>query len=746
MVKRTPPKKNKKTSKTPRGNARRGEQPQTKQRSIGQQLVETQPRPLDLEPDGSIQQQGSRYEAIAIMGSSSEDESMSIEPNSPVVNRRPGLRNKPPIDYSRLDETNNPSAAEESEDSDYHLPSDPEDDLKAKALDTVSPVRGNELRQLDEDTRTYNRLIADGHTDLNDIARALQYNMDECVEFEPESNSDRSLSSSTENESTPRATYRDAAQMEEDSSYHNRPPDPNRTLRYNLRVIIPGNPEPMKLLLTSIRTTLDIIQSASSKKIGIGPWDPDKGGQVIRKPRDLMDGENGPAAKKFVQKYFDLWARVTPNKPYTAFLKIRFVTDVPPNELKIPLAELGMVLEDDISFCKNKESEPIAYLSRNPIPCQATKVSCIGWLFGSTKTMRDDTLCKALRDELSIPDEVALGISWRTIKNAQKKNPAWINDNPPPQALTIEIDETYAPIYTPAMAALWKKRSRARILGRQYRLIPCFTSPKMASADDFTRAQVAEMANKQGWFLTQHVSRLTVNKFVAALDKPIPDPANPTKTWTLRRYIMNKAPVGFPLQRLFISADQSWDGDGAVFMTSKLHFEEAEHVLNNMIPECLHNFGAPAADWFTPTGIKIYKDTIFDPTSGKTISVNNDLEGLVEENFLGMGTAWRDTPENPALTPTAREGDGHTTNVNLPTTLPGITVNDLITQRRNNPARSDLSIQSFGDRIFERDHDGDTVHTKGAPPTNTTTVEVDLTGMELQSPSSSICARAFSRD
>ncbi len=85
----------------------------------------------------------------------------------------------------------------------------------------------------------------------------------------------------------------------------------------------------------------------------------------------------------------------------------------------------------------------------------------------------------------------------------------------------------------------------------------------------------------------------------------------------------------------------SWDGLGFQPITVKSHFDHAERTLNNMIPECLHLFGAPAAKWLTNLGIHAFQHVIWNPVSGHTTSQNRDLSECVEENFFGMGSKWK---------------------------------------------------------------------------------------------------------
>jgi hypothetical protein len=75
---------------------------------------------------------------------------------------------------------------------------------------------------------------------------------------------------------------------------------------------------------------------------------------------------------------------------------------------------MGQELSESVS-----DEMPIT-LSKNPHACQAVQavqVDCLGWFFGSTKTIDSKTLIPAIRKKLNIPTHVATGVQWRMMKN-----------------------------------------------------------------------------------------------------------------------------------------------------------------------------------------------------------------------------------------------------------------------------------------------------------------------------------------
>jgi hypothetical protein len=164
-------------------------------------------------------------------------------------------------------------------------------------------------------------------------------------------------------------------------------------------------------------------------------------------------------------------------------------------------------------------------------------------------------------------------------------------------------------------------------------------------------------------------------------------------------------------------------------ITSQERYAEAERAILNMIPECLDSYGDPAKKWFTPEGIEAYKDTKWDPTLQTTSSSNHDMKDCLDENFMGMGDSWKPEPETTRpIAPTPR------TPAFLNPTALATTAKEVAVA---NNFRSDASIKSFGDKIYDRAHDGDTVHTAMLEDPNlpesllTSKVQIDLTGMEF---------------
>jgi CCR4-NOT transcriptional regulation complex NOT5 subunit len=66
-------------------------------------------------------------------------------------------------------------------------------------------------------------------------------------------------------------------------------------------------------------------------------------------------------------------------------------------------------------------------------------------------------------------------------------------------------------------------------------------------------------------------------------------------------------------------------------------------ALNNMIPECVHEYGIEAAKkWFTNIGLQAYQQGKWDPSKRSTTSQQDrETHALVKEDLFGIGTNWK---------------------------------------------------------------------------------------------------------
>jgi hypothetical protein len=174
------------------------------------------------------------------------------------------------------------------------------------------------------------------------------------------------------------------------------------------------------------------------------------------------------------------------------------------------------------------------FLTKNPYAYQAVQTDCIGWLFGAMKAVDSKTFVPALRLKLKIPAYVPIDTQWRTIKNENKKSYEWKEDEFPPQALHLDIDNNHATRYTEAAAKLWKKGATNRVHRLQMRLTPCLGSNRAVAVSENQKCNMKIMAAKQQFFVNSYTVKID-NAHIMNLDNPI-------KNYTLRKYLMSRAP------------------------------------------------------------------------------------------------------------------------------------------------------------------------------------------------------------
>jgi hypothetical protein len=780
----------KRKPRTSGGTPRNGERTKLPRRQNPQESTENEQPPLDIEPydnpgrKSTQNKFGTRYDALCSNDNEKDEEesdNATIEmdteeipspspppkrtaegPKSTTTARTPyGLLH---IEFSDTEEEDNveiehDSIADEDDDEDdgdFSIPTTGLEEDIARPLFGLDPIEPDEIHKLERDR----------YRDLQDVTKQLLYSK---PSYDESAASDDNMSCDTHRsvviiqETPPDKAIDGEARNRTHQSYSaaaasvmNKPNNdersqagvparstaPTQAIRFSIRIATPPHANPLEPIFKALKHTLTVVQSVFHGKIGIAVWNPEAAGRgtdTIWKPKNLPDGSNSQKDKAFLQQYCDHWMNGYPNKAYVAFLKIRFVNDAPSTQLSFPLDQIGQQLCTTLAECEDETKFTKISLSRNPLACQAVKSITVGWLFGSLKSMQESTLETAIRKELNMPPEIPMGIRWKVIRNSQKANPPYNKDGPAqPQALTIELDEQWYNVYAAELARIFKKKSKVRICGIQFRLVPCFTSPRMSACDDATKTDATMMASKQQYFVNEHAKKLPPTSFIEFLDLPITSTSD-NNGWTLRRHLMKASPKGRPSQRLFVTVDQRYNGTGHQLITTRTYYDEAERALNNMIPECLNLYGQPAAKWFTTAGLQAFKDITWDPNSNKTVSSNNEILDCLEEDFMGMGNDWR---ENSTVGTARRDLlTTHTTPVaaSLNPSAYATTASEVINKRQlETTKRSDNSIKSFGDKIFDRAHDGDTVYTviqENSPESITpaaTTVQIDLTGMELQ--------------
>jgi hypothetical protein len=152
-----------------------------------------------------------------------------------------------------------------------------------------------------------------------------------------------------------------------------------------------------------------------------------------------------------------------------------------------------------------------------------------------------------------------------------------------------------------------------RVNGLQMRLIPCLGSNRAVAISENQRYNMKLMAAKHQFFVNSSTVEID-NAHIMNLDAPV-------KHYTLRKYLMSRAPKTSIIRRPFASVNKSWKGNEFKLVTAKPYAAEAMKALNCMIPECIHLYGVEAAKcWISNAGFLTYQGVKWDPTKQLTTS------------------------------------------------------------------------------------------------------------------------------
>ena len=378
------------------------------------------------------------------------------------------------------------------------------------------------------------------------------------------------------------------------------------------------------------------MQAVAGPNLWIAPWDDEQENTqfpVLKLPSDLPDGSNYDdryTLAIYTGSYLNL-----KQEGSRIWAQLRLVHV---EALKIDLSKLGDALLHAFSDLPFE-----VRFGRQPLHCQATKTACLGWLYGSTKSISEDTFLPAIRQALNIPTTVALGIQWRAISDKFGKRPPFDRDNPSPSAIHVDIDSRHAPTYQRAASNLWRHYDRQKDRPKlpndiQLRLVPCFSSAQCRSLTATATANITLMSSKQQFFITERIERLEV-PFILLLDTPL----SADNDITLRRAIMSRSPKNDPSKRLIHNIDFGWqDSRRAYATTVKPLLSEAYDFIASLIPEMVYRYGPSCQKWFSAEGLTTFESVTWDPEKMISVSAaDNETQILVDEDLWGLGEDWR---------------------------------------------------------------------------------------------------------
>ncbi len=465
-----------------------------------------------------------------------------------------------------------------------------------------------------------------------------------------------------------------------------------KEIRYKGQIDAPPSDKPFPALVALVKKYIKTVQDTIGKHIYLAPWEK----QQERTFPLIKTKDDVPDSRESLGIYLGTY--VNPKSDGgKIYMNLRWVTFKKP---PVPLNRFGMELSDALPLHKMS-------MNKQPLPCQAAKTCCIGWFMYSSKQINSDSFVIETKTALGIPEEVEIGISYRTIVNEYGKRPQYNRDDPPAAAIHLDIDERFYMVFQPKASSLWRKNSRKRLPnGVQLRLVPCFSSPIGKALTDEIRADAKLLAERQYFFVKEHIRPIEYH-FISLLDTP----ASPENSMTLRRAMMARAPKDKPTCRLIHNVDQAWNQTTKHIVTTVVGCdEEANRFLANMIPEFLHVHGPSAAKWFTSQGLSVYKDVRWNPKKGTTSSANAKASAaMVKEDLWDLGEKWKTLSEKPLKEARPNEAALDSTVLPSTTDAPKATTSPVATTEKEQLSErmaGDKSVTSFGD-TFGRELDSD---------------------------------------
>jgi hypothetical protein len=301
-----------------------------------------------------------------------------------------------------------------------------------------------------------------------------------------------------------------------------------------------------------------------------------------------------------------------------------------------------------------------------------------------------------------------MGTKYCAINRQDGKKPPYDRNNRDkhPSAIHLHLDQKHYDAHKGKIAKIFKSGLKVRIQGMQLRIVPDFATIRgLSTCSPAIETALTTLASQQLTFTRQ--LRIIKVPWIVQLDSPLA----PDVSMTLRRHVMALAPRLSPAQRLIHSVSPPWQGQSRDL---NYHFSVLEHLIpaaesaiKNLIPECIHLYGAKAAPWFTKVGVKQHSESKWEPNT-RTAVFNDDtqLSKLLEEDCWNISSILTALDPTPIKLPTTPSHERSTTK--------NLTSMGIALERMNTPSARD--VPSLG-ALYDRDKDDDTIATTVDEPT-----------------------------
>ena len=350
---------------------------------------------------------------------------------------------------------------------------------------------------------------------------------------------------------------------------------------------------------------------------------------------------------------------------------------------------------------------------------------------------------QALREVIEETIGCKIGLRWKPIAGT------FVQGGDPVRAIHIEVDALYYHQGLRKLSEVFGKGITGFKDGRKMRFFASIKNSKSAT----TRAAIKKAIERQRFFEST-VQRDYFND-IMHLDVI---PKNSTLP-TMRTMITKIRSIQFPHLQLIHSVDETWTkaqfrGDYTYLVMPHLE-EEAELMMQNLLPYMRHVYGDEVLPYFTSSVIAIAKDDKWDPVENRVIcSIDTNAEMEEEDDFLGFKEAKEFIKEKEATSTKASEAP---TRPALNTAQRNLELQQAAADKVNamtNAAeaayyKDDDSISTLGSIGTASPNRGTTAthqrETQGRNPSNTSTnIEMNNTNIQdSQSVASSITMESF---
>ena len=269
-----------------------------------------------------------------------------------------------------------------------------------------------------------------------------------------------------------------------------------------------------------------------------------------------------------------------------------------------------------------------------------------GWLLFSIHSIPRDLFTVALNEHVKNDD---IGLQWKGVEQESK-----VPYKDKVKAYHVQCDASRVLKIQGELGEKLGSTSTIKVLGITVRFVPEISYAR----NPLARGKIALLRDRQRGFLD---TMLTKNcETIVDLDVTVKD--GDERLPSLRQLIMGIHSRNYPHMSLFHSIGKSWRNDNhfCFYFVPKVK-EEAELMVDNLIPYLKHAHGPAVLKYFNSSAVNDNQDAIYDPDTGHVSTITDKLV----DDLLNADQDLVFDIKKPA---TQQSNRPNTSNLNLPTT------------------------------------------------------------------------------